>query len=125
MGSIRLTLNSESVRSAISELEALGDFEAKAKRALEAGAQAFLPIAVAATPQRTGRMVGYMQVKKRGRGAGASVEVGPIGSSVAHLVEGGHGGPRPAPAHPFLQPAFEQAEDMITQVILDELTSGL
>lgn len=25
----------------------------------------------------------------------------------AHLVEYGHGGPRPAPAHPFLRPAFD------------------
>lgn len=27
----------------------------------------------------------------------------------AHLVEFGHGGPRPAPPHPFLQPAKEKA----------------
>ena len=26
----------------------------------------------------------------------------------AHLVEAGHGGPRPAPAHPFLEPATEE-----------------
>lgn len=26
----------------------------------------------------------------------------------AHLVEYGHGGPRPAPAHPFLRPALDK-----------------
>lgn len=38
-----------------------------------------------------------------------------------HLVEFGHGGPRPAPAHPFFRPGVESARDDVRRI----LTSGM
>ena len=35
----------------------------------------------------------------------------------AHLVEGGHGGPRPAKPHPFWEPAVEAHYDEATQAL--------
>ena len=43
----------------------------------------------------------------------------------AHLVEYGHGGPAPAPPHPFVRPAFDRKEDEayaeIRRVIAEEI----
>ena len=53
-----------------------------------------------------------------------------VGSAdrVAHLVEYGHGGPQPAPAHPFLEPAFnhhkDEAEAIIKARLREALNSG-
>lgn len=44
---------------------------------------------------------------------------------VAHLVEEGHGGPSPAPAHPFLRPAFEAKKDEAAAILTDELKEAL
>lgn len=32
-----------------------------------------------------------------------------------HLVEFGHGGPHPAPAHPFMRPAYEQTKGQVSE----------
>lgn len=53
------------------------------------------------------------QVGTRKRGGKKSSPGDPImhdPANVAHLVEFGHGGPHPAPAHPFLRPAFDEAK---------------
>lgn len=50
----------------------------------------------------------------------------------AHLVEMGHGGPHPAPPHPFLRPAFDAMRSAaeavvgreINERIIKKLTSG-
>lgn len=43
----------------------------------------------------------------------------------AHLVEYGHGGPHPAPPHPFIRPSFDkradEAYDEMRRVLRDEL----
>jgi HK97 gp10 family phage protein len=39
----------------------------------------------------------------------------------AHLVEFGHGGPHPAPPHPFLRPAAIAARPLVRQIIEDGL----
>lgn len=39
----------------------------------------------------------------------------------AHLVEFGHGGPHPAPAHPFLRPAWDELRDKV----LENIKKGL
>lgn len=44
---------------------------------------------------------------------------------VAHLVEMGHGGPRPAPAHPFLRPAFDATVKSNLALIAEELRKGI
>lgn len=49
-----------------------------------------------------------------------NVQVGPRAKGKnegfhGHLVEFGHGGPNPAPAHPFMRPAYDQTKGMVTQ----------
>lgn len=44
---------------------------------------------------------------------------------VAHLVELGHGGPMPAPAYPFLGPAFENNKTMVKDIIKSKLMEAL
>ena len=38
--------------------------------------------------------------------AGSRAQAGSRGSRQAHLIERGHGGPKPAPAYPFMGPAY-------------------
>lgn len=68
-------------------------------------------------------------VKKRrmgGKGVTIGVHRKEKGAFYATPVEYGHGGPAPAPAHPFVRPAFdtrvEEAYDAIKQVLRDELS---
>ena len=44
---------------------------------------------------------------------------------ILHLVEKGHGGPHPAPAHPFLEPAFESTKAAATQIAGETLKTTL
>ena len=68
-------------------------------------------------------------VKKRrmgGKGVTIGVHRKEKDAYYATPVEYGHGGPAPAPAHPFVRPAFdtrvEEAYDAIKQVLRDELS---
>ena len=40
-------------------------------------------------------------------------------------VEYGHGGPRPAPAHPFIRPAFDAKQNEAYRIIKDELRKNI
>ena len=61
-----------------------------------------------------------------GKGVTIGVHRKEKGAFYATPVEYGHGGPAPAPAHPFVRPAFdtrvEEAYDAIKQVLRDELS---
>lgn len=46
-------------------------------------------------------------------------------AKIAHLVEQGHGGPHPAPAHPFLGPTFDQMKGQVERTLSDEILKGL
>ena len=67
-------------------------------------------------------------VKKR-RGSGKMITIGvhhsEEGAYYANPVEFGHGGPAPAPAHPFVRPAFDtradEAYEEMKRVLRDEL----
>lgn len=120
-----MQLDKGAIDEVIRELDAVGELEARAPQALMAGANVLLPAAQGAAPVRSGRMKGTIGIRKRGYGAGVSVEVGAINSPVAHLVEQGHGGPKPAPAHPFLEPAASSVEDAVLAAIKEELLKGL
>ena len=39
----------------------------------------------------------------------------------AHLVEFGHGGPHPAPPHPFVRPAWDEMKERVKQDIKEGL----
>ncbi len=43
----------------------------------------------------------------------------------AHLVEYGHGGPAPAPPHPFIRPAFDTKAEEAYRIIRDVLDEEL
>jgi len=69
-------------------------------------------------------------VKKR-QGGGKRITIGvhhkEKGAFYANPVEFGHGGPAPAPAHPFVRPAFDvkapEAFEEIKRVLRDEITN--
>jgi HK97 gp10 family phage protein len=42
-----------------------------------------------------------------------------------HLVEFGHGGPHPAPAHPFFRPAWDETRDKIYKTITEFLKTAV
>lgn len=44
---------------------------------------------------------------------------------IAHLVEFGHGGPKPAPAYPFMRPAWESSREACMEAIRDTLEAAL
>lgn len=66
---------------------------------------------------------GMHGIRKRGY----RVKVGVIGNSAphAHLVEYGHGGPKPAPEYPFMDPALQATKDQATQIMADILREAL
>lgn len=43
----------------------------------------------------------------------------------AHLVEFGHGGPAPAPPHPFVRPAFDAQKETAFRIIREELGKAI
>lgn len=66
--------------------------------------------------------------KRRKRGGNASyLEVGVFNGEAphAHLVEFGHGGPKPAPPHPFMRPAYEAKKAEARAILVEELRKEL
>ena len=105
------------------------------KRALKAGAvpieQQMLHNASTDPKQITGDLHDSIKtgnVRKK-RDGGKKITIGvhykERGAYYANPVEFGHGGPAPAPAHPFVRPAFDtksdEAYEEIKRVLRDEL----
>ena len=67
-------------------------------------------------------------VKKR-RKSGKSITIGvhrkEEGAYYATPVEYGHGGPAPAPAHPFIRPAYDTRADEAYGIIRDGLRDAI
>ena len=67
-------------------------------------------------------------VKKR-RKSGRSITIGvhrkEEGAYYATPVEYGHGGPAPAPAHPFIRPAYDTRADEAYEIIRDGLRDAV
>lgn len=128
MGYINFNVDSVSMSEVLKMFEFVENIPEKATYALTAGAEAMLPYAKALSPVREGNMKRDLKVgRKKKSGKRSSVEVGVFypDSPYAHLVEGGHGGPKAAPAHPFLEPAAEMSEAEVIDAIMDVLTNGL
>ena len=128
MGRINFNVDSVSMREVLDELDFQGRLNSTAPRALQAGAEALLPYMQRRAPVRTGQMKAALGVGRRRRAKGQeSSEVGAFHATAphAHLVERGHGGPKPAQAHPFMQPAVEEAEEAVVNAIMAALTEGL
>ena len=103
-------------------------------RALQAGAapieQQMLSNASSDPKIITGALHGSIHTDKvRQRRGGKQISIGvkhsEAGAYYGNPVEYGHGGPAPAPAHPFVRPAFdaraEEAYGEIKRVLADEL----
>lgn len=73
-----------------------------------------------------GPQTGFKRVvgtRRRGPNAGRPVTYDP--ARTAHLVELGHGGPHPAPAHPFLAPAVATSKAAAEAAVADKIRDGL
>ena len=103
-------------------------------RALQAGAvpieQQMLSNASSDPKIITGALHGSIHTDRvRQRRGGKQISIGvkhsEAGAYYANPVEYGHGGPAPAPPHPFVRPAFdarpEEAYGEIKRVLADEL----
>lgn len=81
----------------------------------------------------SGDLVGSIRTDhvKKTRAGGKRITIGihhkERGAYYANPVEFGHGGPAPAPAHPFVRPAFDvkadEAYEEIKRVLRDEITN--
>lgn len=74
------------------------------------------------------RSIQIGKVKKR-RYSGRSITIGihrkAEGAYYATPVEYGHGGPAPAPAHPFIRPAYDIRQDEAYEIIRDGLRDAI
>ena len=104
-----------------------------ANRILETAAQPLLDqmIQNASTDPRprSGTLRGALRVKKASRRRGARVTVGVHaaegGAPYAQPVEFGHGGPHPAPPHPFVRPAFDARGEEACELLKEQLRAAL
>ena len=95
---------------------ALGDGGATTIKVLKGAAQPILEqmIQNAGTDPhpRSGLLRGSLKIRSGSRKHGSArvtvgVHSGEAGAKYANPVEHGHGGPHPAPPHPFVRPAFD------------------
>ena len=67
--------------------------------------------------------------KKKRRGSGKMITIGvhhsEKGAYYANPVEFGHGGPAPAPAHPFVRPAYDTRADEAYAIIREGLQDAI
>ena len=81
--------------------------------------------------RRTGKLLGSIKIGRavRKRKGGYRVTVGVHrkdgGAEYANPVEFGHGGPHPAPPHPFIRPAFDAKVDEAYDRIKEQLRKAL
>lgn len=78
---------------------------------------------------RSGNLRSALRIKKASRRRGARVTVGVHaaegGAPYAQPVEFGHGGPHPAPPHPFVRPAFDACVDEAYEKLKEQLRTAL
>lgn len=128
MGKINFNVDAAGINDVVRQLDAVGNLGRQATKALNAGAEIVLRAAKESAPVRTGELKSALRVGRRKKTRDQyAVEVGTFYPDAAHthLVERGHGGPKPAPAHPFLEPAVERTEDAVIDAIMEELMNGL
>jgi HK97 gp10 family phage protein len=76
---------------------------------------------------RSGRLTRALKIGKvltRKRGGGYTIKIGSHKEDDAYYatwVEFGHGGPKPAPEHPFMRPAYEATKDEAYNIIRTRL----
>lgn len=105
---------------------------ATVNRILEAAAQPVLEqmIQNASTDPhpRSGTLRSALRIKKGSRRRGARVTIGvhaESGAAYGVPVEFGHGGPHPAPPHPFVRPAFDARAEESYELLKQRLRTAL
>ena len=125
----------DDLRDDLTNMAANLEFGTGVNRALEAGAvpieQQMLANAASDPKIITGALhdsIHTGKVKKRRMG-GKAITIGvhhkEKGAYYANPVEYGHGGPAPAPAHPFVRPAFDTRADEAYNIMKDILRDEL
>ena len=80
---------------------------------------------------RSGKLRGALNTGNAGKKGGASITIGVHRKDWSGdeyypaYVEFGHGGPRPAPPHPFVRPAIDERGDEAIQVLIDKVAQVL
>ena len=79
----------------------------------------------------SGKLRGALNTGNAGKKGGASITIGVHRKDWSGdeyypaYVEFGHGGPRPAPPHPFVRPAIDERGDEAIQVLIDKVAQAL
>lgn len=122
----RITITSSGSGAVLTMLDKVAQAPEIAVQALQAGADVLLPEMKEAAPVRTGEHIrDRLESRKKGGTKNPSVLVGVWGEPVAYYVEYGHGGPHPAPPHPYMKPTAEATEDDVVDAIMDVLEREL
>lgn len=126
MGSINLSVDVSKLDGVMDALSKVDIPASKVKKILENSAQILVEEARSRAPIRTkpdGVLRSSIRVGRRPKSGINSVEVGVFypDAPYANLVEGGHGGPKPAPPHAFLKPAADAVGDQVLDAIMEEL----
>ena len=116
-------------------MDAEGEGAGTARRILEAAAvpihQQMKANATRDPRRRSGDLHAALNIGKvrRSRKRGTRITIGvhrkEEGAYYATPVEYGHGGPAPAPAHPFIRPAYDTRQDEAYEIIRDGLRDAI
>ena len=102
----------------------------KAERALKRASEPMLSRMAETAPVRSNKLkpaikAGRIQMKRGRASITLGVHGGAEAAKYAHLVEFGHGGPHPAPPHPFMRPAYDETVDESYGVLRQTLKEDL
>lgn len=124
MGQINFSVDNAAMADILARLDAVGELGYVASQALQAGAEVLVPVIRDKAPMRTGKLKKSVKVGRRNDN---SIAVGTFHGDAphAHLVERGHGGPKPAPPHPFMEPSVQATEEQVMNAIMEELMKRL
>ena len=118
----------------LSDLERMIPSDTNVDAALAEGAEVIAKEMRQLAPVKSGKLKSAIKVGKARNGQnGRQVTVGVHRRDFSGdeyypaYVEYGHGGPRPAPPHPFIRPAFDLKKDeawnIVKQAVIDQMNS--
>lgn len=126
MGYFRMELDGSG--GALRALDALSNIPQIAREALQAGADVLLPAEIAAAPVGPGNgehIRNRLETRLKTNGGRPVALVGVWDEPVAYYVERGHGGPHPAPAHPYMEPTADEKRDEVWDAVMDVVNKWL
>ena len=120
------------LENTLAELASRADGDAITTEALQGGAEIIKNRMIANASHdphpRSGALRNAIKIGDTKRRSGrVSVPVGVWSKDVPYAfpVEYGHGGPHPAPAHPFIRPAFDEGQDEAFASVKSSLNDAL